>query len=538
MKDSKIRMVAFNKLIDYGVLIPMENLDLYHGRVNEDGSTWQVDPSFANYGNSTGNKNVFGVSSLSVASSEIANQFAIARMRKTKGSSEIHKIVSEKGKQAYIYNYQFDWKSISEEDSRTLRMALNTLSNYTISKLDPAKFEEKDECKNIFTFLKSYFSKHQHGEYITYNEITEAKEEYEKAYGHSSLDIYYKLVGALNARKLFINNPNYIINKFTFTKGYTNRETIHIDQGNGVIEDGPLNIQYISSWLKNNHIIGVQADIDSATLDKEISACFLFDKSKIGTESQIGDRQQAILNEYGELSLLLENFSGLGNMDKLLREQSCEDVTNFFRKNNEINQLYEVVPQHIWEGYNIGEHTEAVLRAFENTYEDKVPTEILPFIKTIILSHDLGKGTVDRSKEKEENAKQSRHLFNQMQIPENIQELMLFVINESQQYTSDYYINKNVTSKYMLRNACTRKLQEVFGKASEGMIEGLVSICNMLQNCDSISYTRYGTIRDSKTGTYYHGGNSKWTMGARLLPEDISARAAELIPPEDTIENI
>ena len=534
MKDSKIRMTAFKKLIDYGVLIPMENMDLYHGRVNTDGTMWEVDSGFANYDNSTGNKNVFGVSSLSVATAEIASEFAIARMKKTKGTGEIHKIVSEKGKPAYIYNYQFDWNALSPKDAQMIKMAMHTLSNFSISRLDPAKFEEKDECKKIYEFLKHYFATHQHGEYITYGQINEAKTEYEKIYGNSRLDIYYKLIGAINAKKLLTNNPNYIINKFTFTKDSTNRETVRIDQGNGVIENGPLNLQYIASWLKNNHIVGVQAEIDSTTLHKDISACFIFDKSKIGTESQLGDRYQSIVNEYGELSLLLEDFSKLNNIDNLLREHSCEEITDFFRKNEKVNKLYNIVPPHIWEGFNIGEHTEAVLRAFEQTYEDKVPSEMLPFIKTIILAHDLGKGTVERSKEKEENAKQSKILFSQLQIPQNIQDLMLFVINESQQYTSDYYIRKNTTAKYMLRNACTRKLQEIFGKCSEGMIDGLVSVCNMLQNCDSISYTRYGTIRDSKTGGYYHGGNDRWTMGARLLPDDISAQSAELIPPENT----
>ena len=513
------RVGAFETLIKYGVIIPMGTMNLYHGRVGEMGEEFLVDPEYSNEGNKTGNHNVYGISSLSVASREIAAEFAYRRYIQSGRDDvemQVHRIEPNKGEKAYIFNNKFNIDSLPANDAKNVTLALQELSCYSVSRFDTVKFEYKQEYAQVFEFLKRYCSKNNINGYISFDDCHNAYREYSRDH-HTQEEFFIRIAGSQNVKRLFINRPSLLFHNFAFVEGSNNRQQFNCNSDNKIISC-PFNVEYAAGLIANNHIIGVQTEIDSATLKRQCTSCFIFDKKKVGTLSQVGDRYQEILNEFGILSQYLSQVSGLEGMDNLLRDCSCEEIVEHFRRNKSVGSYYSVVPPHIWEGIDIGEHTEAVLRGFDNTYASSIPPDLLPFIKTIILSHDLGKGTVDRSKEKAKNAELCRKLYNQMKIPHKIQELMLFVINESQYYTSDYYIKKNVHAKNTLKIMCTRKLQELFGTGNEGLVKGLMSVCDILQNCDSISYTRYGIVRDRKTGVYFNGGNDGWTKGARVVP--------------------
>ena len=149
------------------------------------------------------------------------------------------------------------------------------------------------------------------------------------------------------------------------------------------------------------------------------------------------------------------------------------------------------------------------------------------------MSHDLGKGVAkDRADIKAKTTQVSRIFFNALSMPPAIQELMLFIINESQSYTTDYYVNKNVVAEYELRRICEKKLTQLFGSSSESLVDGLVGACKMLQTCDSAAYTRYAVTRDSKTGVYYWNGNDRFTQGFKP-PVDLQRQQAMFYEPED-----
>jgi hypothetical protein len=122
--------------------------------------------------------------------------------------------------------------------------------------------------------------------------------------------------------------------------------------------------------------------------------------------------------------------------------------------------------------------------------------------------------------------------YDALDIPKPMQELMLFIINGSQDFTTDYYVNKNVVAEYMLKQKCNEKLMQCCGKSGEDMVEGLASICKILQNCDSAAYTRYAVTKDKDTGVYYWNGNNTFTKGFKA-PVGMKGQKTEFYSPEE-----
>jgi hypothetical protein len=59
----------------------------------------------------------------------------------------------------------------------------------------------------------------------------------------------------------------------------------------------------------------------------------------------------------------------------------------------------------VWEGFTLGEHTETVLRNFDETYADRMPVGLLAPMRLAILTHDIGKNTDVAHLSKREQAK-------------------------------------------------------------------------------------------------------------------------------------
>ncbi len=72
------------------------------------------------------------------------------------------------------------------------------------------------------------------------------------------------------------------------------------------------------------------------------------------------------------------------------------------------------------ERFTLGEHTETVLRMFDETFADVLPAKLLPVMRLIILTHDLGKPEAVRhgkkNDQKEFNLKEGGGFFNELGI--------------------------------------------------------------------------------------------------------------------------
>jgi hypothetical protein len=87
---------ALETLKQLGFLIPLADIDAYHGRVgHEDEDEWVVDPAFANGGNDSGNSNVNSRPTLYTSDAEVADEFAHSRGTQIINSRIHNKLVAE-----------------------------------------------------------------------------------------------------------------------------------------------------------------------------------------------------------------------------------------------------------------------------------------------------------------------------------------------------------------------------------------------------------------------------------------------------------
>ena len=200
-------------------------------------------------------------------------------------------------------------------------------------------------------------------------------------------------------------------------------------------------------------------------------------------------------------------------------------LLNYMKKILNYGELFEAKARN-WEGFTIGEHTETVLRVFEDTFENSVPQDLCPFIKFIIINHDIGKGLAyyRGTNQEYENENECKRLFSKLNVSKKVQDLLLYLIIHSQYYTTSYYVKGNHLALKGLYNECQKVLKEYMGvPPSANEIRGLMSICKILQTCDSAAYTRYAITRDEKRGVYYKNGNDTFTESFDK-PKDIRGR--------------
>ena len=91
-----------------------------------------------------------------------------------------------------------------------------------------------------------------------------------------------------------------------------------------------------------------------------------------------------------------------------------------------------------WEGYKLAEHTETVLRLFDDNYADKMPAATLPIMRMALLVHDVGKPVAVKNHEKEHQAAYNQvyaeDFMRKNGVDEKNQKLILAMIGEGSIY--------------------------------------------------------------------------------------------------------
>ena len=154
----------------------------------------------------------------------------------------------------------------------------------------------------------------------------------------------------------------------------------------------------MASWLRNAHVVGVRERVRSATILKDIEPVFLFDLAKVDAEEEVARRRQATAREFGDIAIRLadgletEATTGGSFVDYLSNNlyATPEQLVDKAMEVPGYQRIYEADAGN-WEKFTLEEHTETVLRNFDNNYADKLPADLLPIIRLALLTHDLGK---------------------------------------------------------------------------------------------------------------------------------------------------
>lgn len=486
----KSKIEAFETLKRLGLFIPFKNLELYHGRAAKIGEQeWKVNPSFNNAGNKTGNRNINKIMALSTANKEVASNFAKERSSYQRNTyPEVIKIGCC-DPDAVILNASMSLKNLSQADKELYFKALTTLSFASISEGAPIPFEKKHLPKTIFEKIKASLSQDN---YISLESVKNL------CYTQNlDSDLAIHIAGAMNANMLLQSDPKHAVSKFWSTEPFLNSENIEC----------PLNHMSIANWLSNNHIVGAKFPVWSATLDENIENFSLFDLNKINSQKEIDQQRARIAQKYNGLDRL---FSGLTNNKTLTQRllASPKDIVNTAKDVKDFQHTFDADAGN-WERFTLGEHTETVLRVFNDTYAHTFPERLLPFMNLCLLVHDIGKAEAIKHNEKPRQKEYTHHYANifleNFGVDNNVKDVILGVIGTGQTYTTDYYVNKNTTAKTQLQQYCKDLLVQNYGnQVTNDDVSALDDICSILQTCDSAAYTDYAVTRSTSHGTHHY----------------------------------
>lgn len=535
---------SLDYLISIKMFLPYSGLKLYHGRTSkrDNGVEWQVNPRFNNSDNSTGNRNVNAVSALSTGDYETASDFAKERNRDAylysgkpidTSTSRVYRIIST-DKNALIYNLRFDITKLSSEDRVKCERALKILNESSLSELSPVKFEYRELYIDVYKEITTEtFRRNQ--EYVSYDALSSVKKRLIERGINVNDEILIHVGGAINSRNLLRRNPGIVVRKYVIEKNQNKRTSMA-----GLIEgfDGPVSMEYFASWAHKNHLIGCKVAVDSFTLDREIDNYMIFDMTKINTEKAVGDKLHEVISRYGEISRDLANFSGDLELVRELENASPREAIEVLKRRG-FEEPFKL-SSGVWEKFSVGEHTETTLRVFEDSFGDDMPENLKPFMRFVLLSHDIGKGYSFRNHGKNKTMERAytkdfceKYLFKACKIDPKVQNLILFVIGESQNYIDKIYINElsrlqskeGISNlKNQMRSRCQQILKELLGREpTRDEIRGLIGICKTVLTCDGGAYSRYAVTRDEKTGMYYRNGNDRFT-GSFDKPSDTRGR--------------
>lgn len=510
MRLSEAQKQAIDVLIQCGLLKKF-NEPLYHGRASapDEVNHWQVDPQFNNAGNLTGHHNTNKISALNTGTQAIAEKYAHRRTRGIANSqAEIYSIQST-DPEALILNGNFDPNDLDPEHKVAAIKAIRaTLEMTNVTNFAPVAFADRYYAQSILTEIDASCRRANAStpDRVLFDDAAMLRSR-QKFAGHEKL--FDELCQAHNSRALLQLAPSYLIDRFIDAKNqcsYNHHQLTHSNQ-------------FVAAWLAHNHIVGVARQVASQNISTDFTATQLFDLNKINTEKVVGERQMYLQSLYNPIANLTRNFCANQQTLDILSTADTQTTLTYMTNTYQI-QPYLNLDAGVWEGFKVGEHTETALRIFDKDFSEEVPPQLLPLIRTALISHDIGKGVAVNHQQKNQQAGYNRFyatkLYERMHIPANLQNLLLFIIGDAQKLASEYYVKKDASSKTLLHRAAEKELSAILrqGNVNDDLVRGLVRICEIVQTCDSGAYTTRATTRghsnDAAQDIYYHNANTEF----------------------------
>lgn len=516
---------AIRKLVELGVMKYVKDMDIYHGRAGN-GSGWKVNPNFNNAGNNTGNRNVAKISVLYTAELDVAKRFARARLTEANPQAETYKIVPQ-SPDYVIFDRTFEISSLTPRQMAEFNQAIRTLTQISICKLSPIQFEYRTAYPHIKAEIQRRYAQTEYGLFKDgdideiCNNLTNNSNVMRCFKDKSELEeCVTQIISASNSRRLMQLVPSAQLGNALSDAG-----SMLVSTPEGKQFTVKTSTQYVLSLCNELGIVGVKGYVHSATLHEDIEVVEIFNLKSIATEQQLQDTANATSERFGEISPKINSIFADQEVNKFFQEASASEIMQYVYQNKKLKDIF-LKSSGVWEGYTVGQHTEAVLKFLDDYKLAEIPKQILPFIKIAILAHDIGKGyAIDRNSEwrgkhKLANKAFARELFAELGVDSKYWGMLDFIFAEGQEFTSFYYFGgskqgdvaqqKDEINRNMLLECQTVLRQTFNANPSMNEIKALQKLCIVLQHCDSGAYTRYATINGGEK-LYYHGGSDNFT---------------------------
>lgn len=532
MEDAE-KYKALETLKDLGVLIPLGELEVYHGRAAhpDTAEEWEVNPAFGNGGNQTGHNNVYDRSTLYAGDQGVATDFAVARMRQKGLDSHrpnLHRIESH-DMDAMIFDKNFEISALNSEQRQQYRQALDKLLLFT-TEGSPLNFEDRYAWDKLAPYVAALGER---------KFLSDADVEQLITQSGFKREVILQLAGSINVRQMASFDPGYLINRLlNSAEDLSHGQVWLADRMVGL----PLNLEYLQKYLHEAHIVGVQEPVYSATLKKEINIISFFDLDEVKT-SATKDRERA--ESWWQLGGLAQAFDSLTSYEAGGRNPVLARLSDAHAKPEEIVEAarkivgYEQIfagSTGAWEGFTLGEHTETVLRNFDETYADIMPVSLLAPMRLAILTHDIGKNSavarLDKREQASANLRQALDFMNKLGVDRRYQDVIASMVGLGADLAYLIDVKKisptaKTTAKQAMFQLAQGTMREFLGRdPSTEEMRAFVVMCQILQRCDGGAYTSMAVTRPESGGSYYRNAPSFNESFAQ--PVDISRRKVVL----------
>lgn len=531
---------AIRILTELGLLIPVSELETYHGRVGrKDAHTaWGVDPTFSNGGNNTGNFNVNDRPTLYTGSRADAEDFASRRLLEASWrhdadtlQPEVHQIVVE-DPDATVINLDFDVTNLDKLDKERYIKALKALL-IPLTEGSPVDFFVRHDTQRVDEELKR-----QPRLTLTRSEI--AKVAVDAGVNEGTV---LQLASAHNALSIAAYNPAYLASLFLHTAG--DYGTAKVTIGDETLEL-PVNMEYVQRYMRAAHIVGVKDRVFSVTVGRKIKSISFFDLEKTYTSGQLEAKRASIWAKLGSLASESAHIPKAFKSGEKIRpllglledpHTKPETLVAAAKKIDGYKEIFEADAGN-WEGFSLEQHVETVLRNFDENFADRVPVGIIPLMRLAILAHDLGKPEAAAKGRKhlqdQYNAQEADKFLTKLGVNDRLKKLILAIVGEGEALALQVARTYSAESAVMaMRNFAVRTLQEYNGsrEVAEEQVQAFTELCQMFMICDGGAYTSMAVTR-SKVGRHRNApsfndtfsesllGLSKRGIGLRRTPND------------------
>ena len=539
--EQAVELRAVQTLTRLGVLLPLDGLDMAHGRVKEasENGNWAVDSDFNNQGNSTGNRNINNRPTLYTATSEIATEFATKRHEAKKRifpdkkfEEEVHEIISSDG-DASIINRNFSPLSLDDDQLQEYHESLRELLPGLLE-ASPLSFDERHDYPKVYESVKKLGDKLFYSDDDASNVAIDAG---------VSRRLALQIMGSANARRIASYDPVALIDSLLMIPGDMYR--VDVDDVNINI---PINAEYVYQFMRKAHVVGIKQGVMSATLGhRPVQIVSLFGLDKIQSSVQQKARKENVGWRYGKIALSLHELDSdivNGEKPELMRSLTenphvkPEKLIELARKIEGYDEILSMGTGN-WEGFSLAEHIETVLDNFDENFADIVPVELLPAMRLMIISHDLGKPIASekgrKHLQKQYNKVQALDFYNKLGIDKKLQDLLINIIIEGEEIAFEMQKIGGQDSKDRMEELANKCLSKYFGtnEITTDMIGGFYGMCQMLYLCDGGAYTSMAVTRKDK-GIYHRNSpsfNDSFSANTGAVKRKVKPRTQNGSPP-------
>ena len=346
-----------------------------------------------------------------------------------------------------------------------------------------------------------------------------------------------QLSGAYNARQALVAGPLYAANRLG--QNSTDIVSMKVNVG-GEEKEVPLNLEYVQKFMREAHIVGIKEGISSATLNGSITSVSFFDLEKTFATDQLEKKREAIWTQLGALANRFEVFPWADESTK--EPEVLNLLKNVYVKPEKLVEAAMQVEGYgdifkadagNWEGFTLAEHTETVLRNFDENFADHWPVELLAPMRLAMLAHDVGKPQAfkegQKYNQKNYNMAQATDFLEKLGINSDLKELVVAMIGDGEELAFQINIAKGGEVAEAEMKAYTQKVLERAypgSEVSQSQIEAFEEMCKVLQICDGAAYTSMAITRRNGGGRYRNAPsfNSSFATPVGLGKRDIKLR--------------